>query len=110
MLVVQISDPMTGYEDFNRKAFFAAEERLKRIKRVNHVINPAYIEDQATYPEALMLCINTIPDADVIYLLNGWQNSPGAQAEFALAKALRKPFIEEADPEGLAILKEMVIG
>lgn len=109
MIIVQLSGPMTGYENLNREAFFLAEENLKKIARVKHVINPAYIEPQATYAEALMLCLNSIPDADVVYLLNGWQNSPGAHAELALAKALRKPFLEEADPESLAILKDMKI-
>jgi len=106
-MIIQLSGPMTGYEDLNRKAFFEAEEKLKKFNCVQHVINPAHIEPQATYAEALMLCLNNIPDADVIYMLNGWQNSPGAQAEFALAKALRKPFIDEADPNAIDLLKDV---
>lgn len=91
-----ISGPMTGMPLHNLAAFMAAEARL--IAMGYRVLNPARIGDtdglrdwRGWWPvNAAML-----RGADAVYMLRGWEQSPGAFREHAWATE-----------HGLAVLRE----
>lgn len=90
---IYISGAMTGLPDYNRYAFFMAEEQLNATNQYNEIYNPArynydrekpfpYKKAMAEY--AFYICNR----ADEIFMLRGWERSLGARAEHALATAV----------------------
>ena len=77
---------MTGYDDFNYPAFFAAEERLK--KRGYQVFNPARNQTQDSWHDYLRFDIKQLMDCDAIYMLYGYYKSKGSMLELLIAKSL----------------------
>lgn len=97
-----LSGPMSGIEDYNLPAFYAAAEDLR--SRGWKVISPAELEDPADYaggvtPEQyrqfLMRDLRLIAEDGVtdIVVLDGWEESGGATAEVALGRALKLPIL-----------------
>lgn len=107
---IYIAGPMTGLKDFNFPAFFAAESELSKQGHV--CFNPARNDEEkyginaigtsgdpaelpsfdlrkALADDTRYIC----EEADGIYMLTGWEHSSGANAEHALAKALRLKII-----------------
>ena len=83
---VYIAGPMTGIEQYNYPAFYAAEERL--IKEGYHVLNPArlgVIEGFKDWRDYWRINETMLRGADVIYMLDGWEKSPGAVNEYRWA-------------------------
>ncbi|WP_432323448.1 DUF4406 domain-containing protein [Yersinia enterocolitica] len=81
-----IAGPMTGLPDFNRSAFNAA---AKEIAASGHVpLNPAILPNGLSQPDYMCICMAMLQRADAIYMLDGWQSSAGARAEYALAEKL----------------------
>ena len=112
MKKIYVAGPMTGRKEFNFPAFFAAEERLRRLGWI--VFNPAKHDQESgidvtgttgnpaeipafSLREALAWDMSRICEADAIYMLHGWEHSSGARAEHALANALKLQIIYEAD-------------
>lgn len=107
-----VAGPMSGYPQFNFPAFFAAEERLKAEGWL--VFNPAGkdIEDDPNiqnspdgdaqkaiaegfdFREAFTWDTEKVIEGDAIYMLRGWEASPGARAEHAVAVAMKKHYPE----------------
>lgn len=86
-LKVYIAGPMTGYKDFNYPAFFEAEEMLKD-KYI--VLNPAMREPrQMDYSSYIRKGIELLLQAEVVYLLPGWERSTGARLEWEIARTLQ---------------------
>lgn len=83
-----IAGPMTGHDDYNYPAFNDAERLLKSMGY--EVLNPARQGYGKTYQEYLQLAVADVFECDGIALLPGWDRSPGANAEVALADALKK--------------------
>jgi hypothetical protein len=106
---IYIAGPMRGYEDFNYPAFHEAERILVSIGW--DVVNPAKMdeeeldkkegvdpltfdpheshEDQDTLRTLLARDLLAIAEkCTAIYMLDGWEKSRGALAEWHLAKAL----------------------
>lgn len=83
---IYISGPMTGYADFNRPAFNVAAEKV--IADGNTPLNPALAPDGLTQTEYMQLAMQQVFMADAIILLDGWNQSKGARAEYALAEKL----------------------
>lgn len=81
-----IAGPMTGIKDWNYPAFNAAESLLKSVGY--EVLNPARQPDGLTYEEYLKRAMADVFACDGVALLTGYENSPGAKAELALADAL----------------------
>ncbi len=96
---------MTGLPEFNFPAFFAAERYLKSAG--HECFNPARndAEKYGLDVSGARGSLDEIPEfhlrkalsddtqylchqAEGIYMLQGWESSPGACAEHALAKAL----------------------
>ena len=92
-----ISGPMTGLPDFNRAAFRAAEANLRADGL--SVITPCWAilpRGGMPYREMLTADLEDIcKHADALYMLKGWEHSPGARAEHAVAVALKLPIAYE---------------
>ncbi len=88
-LTIYVSGPMTGLPDLNFPAFHAAAEQLRA--RGFDVLNPAELNpDQgATWEECMRVNIGYLSlSGDAIALLDGWQNSRGAQLEHHIGRCL----------------------
>ncbi|EJY8954015.1 TPA: DUF4406 domain-containing protein [Escherichia coli] len=95
MAVIYIAGPMTGYKDHNRTAFSMAATRLAAAAHV--VLNPATLPDGLSQQQYMSICIPMLMCADVIYLLDGWEESAGARAEYAMALKLNMPVSYPSD-------------
>lgn len=103
-----IAGPMRGYPEWNFPAFHAAEKALQEVGYLT--INPARRDEELGLDvsgvtaeetegdvdfdinEALAWDLDQIAKvADCVVVLEGWEDSKGAQAEVATAKALGKP-------------------
>tara|TARA_Y100001937_G_scaffold66924_1_gene91496 strand:+ start:638 stop:1015 length:378 start_codon:yes stop_codon:yes gene_type:complete len=106
---IYVAGPMRGYEDFNYPAFHEAERILESIGW--DVVNPAKMdaeeldkkegvdpltfdphksaEDQETLRHLLSRDLEAVAKkCTAIYMLDGWEESRGALAEWQLARAL----------------------
>ncbi|TNL09061.1 nucleoside 2-deoxyribosyltransferase [Kosakonia cowanii] len=83
---VYIAGPMSGFDQFNRPAFHAAESNLR--EHGNVVLNPATLPDGLSQVQYMDICLAMLRCADAVYMLAGWENSAGARAEHALAEKL----------------------
>ena len=93
---VYISGKITGDDNYIKK-FERAENML--ADRGYMVINPARINKELpadTHYDAYMrISMVLLFEADAIYMLDNWEDSPGANAEHALAGALRLSIMYE---------------
>lgn len=110
MKKIYVAGPMTGYPEFNFPAFFAAQAQLEAEGW--DVANPA-AKDQETdldaeavrtgdaklavangfdFREAYLWDMKHIIEGDAIFMLRGWENSPGAVGEHAVAVAMRRHY------------------
>lgn len=110
---IYIAGPMSGYPEWNYPAFFAAEDRLRK-EGWDTIYNPAakdqemgYGDDEAraTGDTALSLAKGTfdfreayawdlmkVIEGNGIYMIPGWEQSPGARGEHAAAVAMKKNY------------------
>ena len=65
------------------------------------VINPVQISveimkknQKANYKDFMIADVNALFSCDAIVMLPGWEDSPGARAEYALAKSIKMETIE----------------
>lgn len=98
-----ISGPVTGIEDDNRAAFYEARSRL--VDAGYHTLIPHDLVDSGdSHETAMLLCVNElteretrrsrsrpVPYYDGLALLPGWEDSPGARLEKAVAEACGIP-------------------
>lgn len=78
-----ISGPMTGYPQFNRPAFFKAEQVLKYR---GFVYNPARLGwDDGEPKDYMLVAIPMLLTCTHLYVLKGAENSSGATIERLLA-------------------------
>jgi hypothetical protein len=110
MASIYIAGPMSGYSDWNYPAFFAAEDVL-RAKGWD-VKNPAKKDEEHGFVDAeakkdgdtalaiengtfdfkvaYLWDMKQVIEGDGIYMLRGWEQSPGARGEHAAAVAMKK--------------------
>lgn len=108
---IYIAGPMTGYPEFNFPAFFKAQKDFE-----DHgwkVWNPANKDSEAAvqadesfatgdaetlvkngwdFRDAYLWDVTKIIYGDAIYMLRGWENSPGARGEWAVAQFVKKQY------------------
>jgi hypothetical protein len=109
---VYIAGPMSGYTGFNFPAFFAAEAKLAEAGWT--VFNPANKEQEKEldadafetgdaakavaagfdFRECYLWDLSKVIEGDAIYMLPGWEQSPGARGEHATAVAMKKHYPE----------------
>tara|TARA_R100000951_G_scaffold2179_2_gene3704 strand:+ start:702 stop:1223 length:522 start_codon:yes stop_codon:yes gene_type:complete len=92
---IYIAGPMTGRENANRKAFNTAASWLSMKGYI--VLNPAILPDGLSQKEYMQIDIAMIQCCDAIYLLDGWEDSKGANAECSLAEKLGLKIILESE-------------
>ena len=97
---VYVAGPMTGIEAFNFPAFDFARDGLRFAGY--EVVSPADLDRAIGFDPtkntldgfdklaAIRRDIEAIIECDAIYMLQGWENSVGATAEFHLARWLGK--------------------
>lgn len=85
-MIVYIAGPMTNLPEFNRPAFFAAAARLRGAGNIP--LNPAVLPDGLSQANYMAICMPMLQCAEAIYLLDGWESSAGAVAEYHLAYKL----------------------
>jgi hypothetical protein len=92
-MIVYLSGPMTGIEEFNFPAFHSAATDLRA--KGFEVISPAEIEHPIQTWEACMRNdIRELMRADKVAVLPGWEKSKGAKIEVQLASALGMDIID----------------
>lgn len=92
---VYLSGAMTGIEDFNRPAFFAAEREL--VDQGVVVVNPATLPLGLTDAAYMDIACAMVRGAEGFVSLKGHEHSKGAIAERALAERLGKVIFEQTD-------------
>ena len=85
-MIVYIAGPMTNQPQFNRPAFFAAAAQLRGTGNIP--LNPAVLPDGLSQANYMAICMPMLQSAEAIYLLDGWESSAGAVAEYHLAYKL----------------------
>lgn len=109
---VFLSGPMTGLEH-NNAAAFAVAHAMCRTRGASFVYDPAYAwmrerpgEDGGrTHEDYMRRCLNELtrerlgggPYYDLVLQLDGWQDSAGASAEAAVARACGVRLLELVD-------------
>lgn len=88
---VYIAGPMTGYENYNREAFFEAAKKLEVLGW--EPVHTAGLPDDFTYEEYLERSLAVLEACDAICLLRGWEDSKGALMEYGYAKSRGLPEI-----------------
>lgn len=84
-----LAGPMTGIQNDNRNSFNKAEFHLTGF--IEHVVlNPTRLPAGLEQHEYMDICCAMVRASDGIVLLDGWENSEGATAEYYLAKKLGK--------------------
>jgi hypothetical protein len=89
--VVYIAGPMSGLPEYNYPAFHAAAAMLRG--KGYTVINPAELDDGNKNQDKpwewwMKRSLAQMMQADVIYMLEGWEDSFGALIEHDLARKL----------------------
>jgi len=104
-----LSGPMTGLPELNYPAFQTAAEHLRALG--HEIYNPSEWEsryNKGVFNHSIAFadyCTYISREADGVVVLPGWENSPGASCEVALARAINKPVFQY----GAAPMREMTI-
>lgn len=109
---IYVAGPMSGITDFNFPAFFAAQAMLEGQGWIVH--NPAAKDEEVSldpaavktgddklaiakgfdFRAAYLWDVDKIIAGNGIYMLKGWEKSPGAFGEWAVAKAMQSKFAD----------------
>lgn len=82
--------------DNYKKKFAQAEESLK-YAGFEMIINPTVLPDNLPYRRYAPISIAFVEACDVVFVLNNYENSVGAQAEIAYAKMAGKEIIYQEE-------------
>lgn len=95
MTRVYLAGPMRGKPDLNRAAFAEAAARLRGLGLT--VFSPAEADEQSDNSDIRAVFrrdVDALLGCDMVVMLPGWEQSRGAVAERALAKAVGMPRVE----------------
>lgn len=83
---IYISGPISGHDIEERRAAFAAVERMLREEGLE-VVNPLKVAfpEGCTHEQYMRVDIALLIGCDYIYLMKGWDESLGASTEFVVA-------------------------
>lgn len=95
---IYISGPITNNQNY-MEDFERAERRLKEEYPDAEIINPAKISQllpkSFSWGDYMAICIPLVFRADIVYLLEDWENSKGACLEKEIAEQCDKTIEEE---------------
>lgn len=91
---IYIAGKITGNENY-RKEFAKAQDGLE--KDGHTVLNPAVLPEGMTKGEYMRICLSMIDISDVVVFLPGWQDSEGANLEYAYCIYVGKATITSPD-------------
>lgn len=113
MKSIYIAGPMSGIPEFNFPKFFEVERTLKtegwKVFNPANKSNEEAVVDHASYGEGDGLALvksgwsfrdaykwdtDRVISADAIFMLKGWEGSPGARGEHAVAMAMKSKYPE----------------
>ncbi len=99
---VYVSGPMTGYENFNYKAFTGACAALRGAGLT--VVSPHEVGETPglTWADYIRKDLVLLASARSVVVLDGWECSRGAQLEVHIAHALGMPVVPFAVALGAA--------
>lgn len=89
--IIYISGAITGTDDYMKR--FAIAEELLKGQGYNKVINPAAVcarLPQLEHADYMSVCLTMIALSDIVYVLDGWEQSKGSKMEISAAKKLGK--------------------
>ena len=87
---IYISGPITNVLDYKEK-FARAEQNLKAKYPDAEIINPTVLDKlPLTYDEYMELDLRLLCMCEVIYMLEDWEDSKGANREYGYALAKGK--------------------
>lgn len=96
--IVYISGAVSGTADYMDR-FAAAEKHLSNMGYT--VINPARINAQlpseTTYEQYMKMSLFLMDMCNVLYQLNGWENSKGANREYGYALGKDMYIVKDGD-------------
>ena len=87
---VYISGKISGLDiELAKKSFQEAENKMLELGY--EVINPLKLPDNhdKSWESYMRVCITYLTQCDAIYMLDGWENSKGANLEYYLAYELK---------------------
>ena len=93
MLTIYIAGKMTGAPNYNFDRFNAKEAEL--LKEGWRVLNPAKIGFLPEYKMYWPINKAMLDGADAVYMLDGWEDSPGARKELFYAIKIGLPVMFE---------------
>ena len=90
--MIYVAGPMTGYIELNKPAFDAAKEQLTAEffgmvqVVIPHDILPAKLCGFMPIEIYIRTDVEIVLNSSIVFMLNGWEDSKGANAEHAIAK------------------------
>lgn len=98
--VIYLAGPISGpLLPENRKRFYDVEAKVLahwfgRVEKV--ILNPATLPLGLTEQDYMYIGMSMLAAADIVVILEGWEQSAGARIEFDLAKKCNKRVLSEA--------------
>lgn len=104
-----ISGPMTGIKDFNKHSFMMAETRLRLLG--HSPFNPSWLNFDKNWTNEEMLAVDLAALAlcDGIFMLDGWEDSKGANIEYDFAVANDKKIFHEENENDMKKLRKLEV-
>lgn len=96
-LRVYIAGPMTGLPALNFPSFKRNADRLRMAGFRVSSPHELHIPQDMPWADCMCHAIKMMMDCEIIFMLNGWSSSKGANIEFELAKQLGFGVIYEDD-------------
>nr|DAR78146.1 MAG TPA: protein of unknown function (DUF4406) [Caudoviricetes sp.] len=105
---IYISGPMSGIQGFNKQSFMMAEAKLRLIG--HSPFNPSWLKYDKCWSSEDMLSVDLAALAlcDGIYLLEGWEDSKGANVEYDYAVKNGKKIFYAENENDIKRLRKLV--
>lgn len=94
-MIIYVAGKMRGLPDLGRSAFYSAEKRLNEMGHI--ALNPARLPVGMQDSKYMPICLAMLDAADIVLMLEGWENSAGAKVEHSYAKLQGKKIVYEKD-------------
>lgn len=81
--VIYISGPISGMPDGNREAFEEAEKLMEKQGFI--VLNPRALPEGMEKRRYMPIALAMLEQADAVLMIDGWEESDGANIEWLMA-------------------------